>query len=294
MPHILKNKDLEIHIDLPQEGYQLSRFDWTGKITRVNYKNRPVSGVERTDMVSNNDHGKGFYNEFGIEDPIGFEDTKIGGWFHKIGVGLLKKTDNEYGFYKPYEIKPAAFKIKKNPNSLEITCISELVNGYGYVLRKTIGLTPTGFVISYKLDNTGNKSIITDEYNHNFLCLDHELVGKDYLLKFPFDLDTSRFKENVNEEGKVTINKRDISFSGTPKHPFFFSDLTGSESLKAGWELVNLKNKLAIQETVSFKTDKVNLWGWTHVISPELFFKIHLKPGESVSWSRTYKINEII
>ena len=71
MPHILKNKTIEINIDLPQEGYQLSRFDWTGKMTTVHYKNRAVSGVEQIDVVSNNDHGKGFYNEFGIEDPVG-------------------------------------------------------------------------------------------------------------------------------------------------------------------------------------------------------------------------------
>ena len=262
-------------------------------MTTVHYKNRAVSGVEQIDEVSNNDHGKGFYNEFGIEDPVGFEETEIGGWFHKIGVGLLKKTDNEYGFYKSYEIKPAAFKIKKNFGSLEITCISEHVNGYGYLLRKTIGLTNTGFVISYELDNTGIKPIITDEYNHNFLSLDHELVGKHYVLKFPFDLDTSRFKENVNDEGKVMINKRDIEFSGTPKDPFFFSDLTGSESLKAAWELVNLEKKLGMQETVSFKTNKVNLWGWGHVISPELFFKIYVKPGESLTWSRTYSMYDI-
>ena len=39
MAHILKNKNLEIHIDLPGENYNLSRFDWTGKIVKVKFQN---------------------------------------------------------------------------------------------------------------------------------------------------------------------------------------------------------------------------------------------------------------
>ena len=39
MPHILKNKDIEIDIDLPEEGYRFSRFDQTGKITEIKFKN---------------------------------------------------------------------------------------------------------------------------------------------------------------------------------------------------------------------------------------------------------------
>lgn len=292
MPHILKNNNLEIHIDLPNEGYKLSRFDWTGKITFVKYKSRWVSGVERTDVKLNIDFGKGFYNEFGIETPIGFDEIKIGDWFHKIGIGLLKKTDTDYGFYKRYEIKPASFKIKKNPGSIEMTCISEIVNGFGYVLKKVIEIADSGFVISYKLENKGSKTIKTDEYNHNFLSLDQDLIGRNYRLQFPFQPDPNSFKETVNKEGKVIFNNKEIGFQGTPTEPFFFSDLTNSNELNAWWKLINEEKKLAIQETVSFSTNKINLWGWTHVISPEIFFKISLHPGECVDWSRVYKIND--
>ena len=294
MPHILKNNNIEIQIDLPNEEYQLSRFDWTGKITTVKYKDRLVSSIERTDVTNDIDFGKGFYNEFGITNPVGFEDTEIGGWFHKIGVGLLKKTDKDYGFFKKYEIRPALFKVDKKPTSIEITCISEIINGFGYVLRKIIELTDNGFVINYKLDNTGSKSIITDEYNHNFLSLDNDLIGKNYKLKFPFYLNPNNFEEQVNEEEKVKILEREIGFSGTPKEPFFFSNLTGSERIKAGWKLTNINKKLSIEEVVDFKSDKLNLWGWKHVISPEIFFKIKLKPEDCVKWSRTYKIKSSI
>ena len=60
MAHILKNKNLEIHIDLPSEGYQQIRFDWTGKIVKVKFQNILVSGLEHNDGDEN--CGKGFLN----------------------------------------------------------------------------------------------------------------------------------------------------------------------------------------------------------------------------------------
>lgn len=44
------------------------------------------------------DYEKGFYNEFGIDTPIAYEETKEGGYFHKIGIGLLKKEEEQYWF----------------------------------------------------------------------------------------------------------------------------------------------------------------------------------------------------
>ncbi len=293
MPHILKNKHIEIHIDLPEEGYQLSRFDWTGKITTVKYNDRRVSSIERTDVDDKINFGMGFYNEFGIEDAVGFDEAKVGEWFHKIGVGILKKNDNDYGFFKKYEIKPALFNFNFSTDSIELYCVSDLVNGYGYVLKKTIQLLENGFTINYKLDNTGTKIIHTDEYSHNFVSIDDDLISENYKLSLPFVLDPSKFKQYINDEEKVIIFTNEIGFSGTPNEPFFFSDLTGSNMVNPSWDLVNSKKKLRIQEIVDFETDKINLWGWRHVISPEIFFKINLKPNEALSWTRKYSIREI-
>ena len=86
MPHILRNEDLEVHVDLPLENYNFSRFDWTGKIVRVKFQGIEITGVERMDPGSQNQVGKGFYNEFGIGHPPGFKEATTGGWFHKIGI----------------------------------------------------------------------------------------------------------------------------------------------------------------------------------------------------------------
>ena len=293
MPHLLKNKNLEIHIDLPDENYNFSRFDWSGKITQLIFQNIPLSIDERIDMVNKADFGKGFYNEFGIDTALGFEEAAIGEWFHKIGVGVLQKEDDEYLFHKKYEIKPAQFKITTAPNKIVINCISATVNNYAYVLRKEIALQESGFTINYQLENTGEKDIRTDEYVHNFMSINKALIGSDYVLKFPFQIKPERFGDTVNLEQKVVLGPNEVGFKGTPNEQFFFSNLSGDEQVNAAWELLNHKHKIGISETGSFKTNKINLWGWQHVISPELFFQIFIQPGESTEWSRTYKVFKI-
>ncbi|MGL1888015.1 MAG: hypothetical protein OCD76_15985, partial [Reichenbachiella sp.] len=142
----------------------------------------------------------------------------------------------------------------------------------------------------YFLQNTGEKDINTDEYVHNFTAINEELIGNNYILKFPFQLKPLLFMDTVNPEKKIEIGQNDIKFNSSPKEQFFFSNLTGSENVDAKWELINLESKIGISETGSFQTNKVNLWGAKHVISPELFFKISIKPGQSTKWSRNYNI----
>ncbi|MFT7056910.1 MAG: hypothetical protein ACJAR3_002556 [Roseivirga sp.] len=293
MPYIIQNKNLEVHIDLPLENYNFSRFDWTGKIVKVKYQDVQLSSVERTDGENEHLFGKGFYNEFGIDAALGFDETRVGGWFHKIGVGLLKKEGNNYLFSKKYKIKPADFKVNFGDNSVSIICKSKNANGYSYVLKKEVELQESSFIIKYSLQNTGVKDIVTDEYVHNFTAINKDLIGSNYMLKLPFQLKPQLFGETVNPEQKVYFEGNDIKFSGSPKEQFFVSNLSGNEEVNAGWELINTKNKIGISETGDFQTKKVNIWGWRHVISPELFFHIFVKPGQSNQWSRTYRVYKV-
>ncbi|MFD1315156.1 hypothetical protein [Namhaeicola litoreus] len=294
MTYILKNKNLEIHIDHPLENYNFSRFDWTGKIVEVKFQGISLSSVERTDCQNEHDFGKGYYNEFGIDTALGFDETDIGGWYHKIGVGLLKKVDAHYQFHKYYEVDPAEFEMITRSNKVVMSCTSKAVHGYAYVLKKEIELLDSSFTVNYFLQNTGEKEIVTTEYMHNFMAINKDLIGTNYLLKFPFQLKPEFFGEMVNPEGKVELGENEIKFKSTPNEQFFYGNLTGGKNVKAKWELINLESKIGISETGNFQTNKINLWGWRHVISPELFFNIAIQPGESTQWSRTfnmYKVN---
>ncbi|MDA9782823.1 hypothetical protein N9B55_00275 [Vicingaceae bacterium] len=291
MAHLLKNENLEIKIDLPLENYNSSRFDWTGKISQVKFKNIPISTYEKLNGWQGS--GEGFFNEFGIDTALGFDAVEKGEWFHKIGVGLLKKESASYDFSKTYEVRPAQFNVTLWSDQICIDCVSEDNKGYSYVLKKEIMLTDSGFCIKYYLENTGEKEINTDEYVHNFLAINQESIGENYQLNFPFQLHQKLFGETVNPENKVEIGTDQIQFIDTPKKTFFFSHLNGESSVDSQWQLTNRKNNIAINECGDFQTSKVNLWGDKHVVSPELFIHISLKPGEIKEWSRTYTIESL-
>jgi len=293
MAHILKSNSLKVAIDLPLENYKGSRFDWSGKISSIRFKDLPLTTIEDAGSKDVNFLGKGLYNEFGITNPLGYNETPKGGWFHKIGVGLLKKEHKQYLFHRKHVIRPAHFDITYEDRKIIIICKSELVNGYSYILKKEISISENSFTINYFLHNTGEKKIITDEYVHNFMAINNALIGEDYTLKFPFPINSSLFDETVNSENKVEIGLDNVTFNKTPEKQFFFSNLTGGKELQAEWILTNLKANVGIKEFGSFKTDKINLWGWKHVISPELFFKISVDPKETVEWSRKFDVFKI-
>ena len=293
MAHILKSNSLKVAIDLPLENYKGSRFDWSGKISSIRFKDIPLTTIEDAGSKDVNFLGKGLYNEFGITNPVGYNETPKGGWFHKIGVGLLKKEHKQYLFHRKHVIRPAHFDITYEDRKIIIICKSELINGYSYILKKEITVSENSFTINYSLHNTGEKKIITDEYVHNFMAINNALIGEDYTLKFPFQINSSLFDETVNSENKVEIGLDNVTFNKTPKKQFFFSNLTGGKELQAEWILTNLKANVGIKEFGSFKTDKINLWGWKHVISPELFFKISVDPKETVEWSRKFDVFKI-
>ena len=155
MTHIIKNDTLEVAIDIPLENYEGSRFDWTGKISSVKFKSLPLTTIEDTESKDVNFLGKGLYNEFGITSPVGFEETPMGGWFHKIGVGLLKKEHKNYLFHRNHLIKPAHFDITYKDQKIIIVCKSESVNGYSYILKKEISISENSFTINYSSPQHG-------------------------------------------------------------------------------------------------------------------------------------------
>lgn len=285
---ILENDRLLIDIDLPDEGYRNTRFDWTGKIKRLIWAGIPLTTTETE--AGESALGKGLYNEFCMDNPLGFEEAEIGEWCHKIGVGLLRKTSREYQFHTSYEVKPARFSHQLNENELVIRCVGEVHQGFGYDLVKTIELLNDGLVIHYALVNTGEKPIDTTEYTHNFLAFNHLKIGPDYSLLLPSPIHQEHFGEFVNPDEALRIHVQHISIQRNPTQPFFISHIFRPEPGAVGWILRHTQVPFSLSEEVSLPASKFNLWGTSHVISPEIFVKIHLLPGESTRWNRTVRV----
>ncbi len=286
MPHRLRNDWLEVIVDLPNENYRFSRFDWSGKIASVKFKGIPFTTNEAKVNPNFSNQGRGLYNEFDIQGPSDFDTTEIGSDFNKIGVGRLKKIDSQYDFFYPYSIEPALFEHQSDPQKIKITCTSP-----SYLLTKHISLRGNELIIAYDLRNSGIEAIETSEYTHNFLCIANDPMGSNYRLEFPFQIELELFDETVNPQGHVAFEDRSVSLLSKPQEAFFFSNLSGGKQVKAQWSLFHEPSNSSVTESTSFYTKQINLWGMDHVISPELFHTVHIGPKQSAHWTRTYTFN---
>ncbi len=293
MPHILRNQEVTLHIDLPEENYQLTRFDWTGKITQVTFQGKSFAGTELTEPGHTREKGMGFYNEFGIESPLGFSEADPGDWCHKIGVGLIQKEGGEYDFHHLYACRPLDFELELGQDVMGIACQGELENGYAYRLEKEIHLLKQGFELRYQLHNLGEKVIDTQEYVHNFLSINGAPIGPDYRLRVPFLLQPGVLGQYINPNQVVDFAENQLSFSETPSEAFFFSNLSADQAIETSWRLENAAQQLGISERGNFACSGVNLWGMGHVISPELFIQLRIAPGEKETWQRSYRFYEL-
>jgi hypothetical protein len=235
--------------------------------------------------------GRGLYNEFGIDKPVGYDDCAVGDKFPKIGIGLLTRdTADAYNFFKPYVIDPFSVTMKKGPDHISYTCNASEYRGYAFRLLKTIALADTMFSITYRFENSGSQPIITNEYVHNFLAINRKQIDHQYKLRFPFEIEPSQFGETVNPDTVVRFGKDTLTWQSQPKKQFFFSNLHSGHTDNIFWMLEHSGEKVGIKESAGFPILRMNLWGAGHVVSPELFYELKAEPGETKTWVRTYEV----
>ncbi len=280
----LRNDKLSLFIDLPEEGYKSTRFDYTGKIRKV-ICNDLVIGTTETDIYDIK-KGCGFYNEFGIDSPLGYNEVDVGEEFIKPGVGYLKKiSERPYDFYFEYPMRPFNYDY-----SIEGTRIKYYYNckydGYSFEAHKEIGLNDNRFYIKYIMENKGDKVIRTNEYVHNFLAVNSQNLSRDYKLIFPFNIIQEEIHKVIDKESNLIFGENYITWRHEPYSEFFLDTIKSNCISK--WVLINRPYKCEISEEGNFSAQKINIWGKRHVVSPELFKKIELNPGEKDEWVRIF------
>lgn len=285
----LKNKNISLVFHKPEEGYSGTRFSRIGKLIDVKFQNISMATSELKSGISVT-HGVGFYNEFDIETALDFGEVAKGEWFHKIGVGLLRKVGNVYDFMRIYEERPAVYTTSSEEDSIAFSCFQKEYNGFSYELTQVYKLNENGFEILLKLKNVGSKSIKTTEYNHNFIQVSKEPIGNKYKLNFIPEATLSSNSEFVNPNNVVSISAEGLTFMAQPETDFFLSNLKTKEGA-ISWELM-YDDALLIKATTNKIPTKMNIWGVGHVISPELFVDIAVEPGEEKKWKRSYTFHK--
>src|SRR5690606_3082951 len=191
---------------------QGTRFDWSGVIAELSYKGHSYFGkwFEKYDPKIH-DAITGPAEAF---NPIGFEEAKPGETFVKIGVGnLIKPDDKAYRFTVPYEVEDyGKWTVKEKKSQVEFVHELTDASGYSYVYRKTLKLVKgrPELVLEHSLENTGNKKIETQVFNHNFFMIDNQKIGPDYSLTFPFSLALKDNSRGVGDIVEIQNNKMEF------------------------------------------------------------------------------------
>jgi hypothetical protein len=305
------NGEIRAKIYLPdaQNGfYRSTRFDWSGVIGSLVYKGHEFYGpwfqrvdpkaydfvYEGQDVVASPfSASMGPTEEFQTNGKaLGFDEAKPGGTFIKIGVGVLRRPDAaNYDKAKPYEIVDSGkWSVKKSGDSVEFThVLKDPATQYAYVYRKTVRLTKgkPQMVIEHALKNTGAKTIETAVYNHNFLVLDKQAPGPDFVVTVPFQIQARR----APESGVGEIRGNQVHYLKT------LQDKDRMTTSLGGWSgdakdfdirVENQKAGVGLRIVGNRPLSNLAIWSIRTNVSVEPFNAMTIEPGKEFTWNLTY------
>jgi len=239
-----------------------------------------------------NDHG-GLASEFDLcipggpdEDlPPGYLEAKEGEGFLKIGVGVLKKKKGEkYSLFQaPEVVSLAKTAVEWTDVGAKFHQTCEGVNGYAYELWAEVKLDGNKITVEWRLANTGSKAFTTKNYTHNFFRFDDRNVGPDYVLSFPYDFKAAGLEAEQVQDGRDIKFVKEIPKWVNMAVPYP-SEYKGANTC----DLKNTANGMAITCETSLPGFATAIHGRPQYVSPEQFIRLALKPGEEVSWTRSY------
>lgn len=279
--------------DSQNGSYRGTRFDWSGVISSLKFQGHEYFGrwYEHHDPKIH-DAITGPVEEFRTNDSgLGYVETKPGGIFVRIGIGTVRKPEEkEYRAYDTYDIvDPGKWTVRKHKDRIEFTHRLTSDGGYAYVYRKMVRLVKgkPQLLIEHRLKNTGRKAIDSTQYNHNFFVIDHEVVGPDIVVKFPFvPVPVRGFKED-----RAVVHGQEIIFPHElqGKNGVFTElDGAGHEVKDYDFRIENVKTGAGVRFTSDQPLLKVNFWAISTVAVAEPYIQLNIKPGQESRWTVRY------
>lgn len=289
---VISNNEVKMKVYLPdpEKGlYRATRFDWSGVIGSTQYQGHEYFGYWK------DTHDPLYHEDLtgpveGFIDPgLGYSDAQAGGKFIRTGVGILEKGDEtEYNWTGTYKILDhGTWNIDQGEGWLSFTHEINSDFGYAYVYKKTIKLKNDGFIIEHMLQNTGTKTIETDQFNHNFFMIDKEKSGPSFTVSFPYAIST-----NDDLKGILEIKDKDLNFIKELNGNSVFLELSGFSNEIADHQVTITNNKSGAG--VTFSVDKplsrMAFWACETTLCPENFIQISVAPDEQENWTSDYSL----
>ncbi len=292
--------------DAEKGFYRGMRFDLAGVIGSLEYKGHSYYGpfFEKFDpavpdvMIGDpvvagvNSAASGPVEEFIGKDgsALGYSEAKPGETFCKIGVGSLRKPDNEaYSSYRIYPIVDGGKRtVKSGTDWIEFTQQVKCGSGYEFRYTKTIRFVKNDPVmtIEHQLTNLGKKAIETQVYDHNFLSIDHQQTGPSVVLSFSFALRSTLDMGGLGEiRGKELRFPKDLGGSDT-----FYTEFAGFSNDASDYNIrvENRQSGGAVLITGDQPLANVGVWAVRTVVAPEPFVNINVPAGHESRWAYRY------
>jgi hypothetical protein len=294
-----------IYLPDPVNGfYQGTRFDWSGVVRSLEANGHSYYGpwfTRRSETVRDFIYdGEDIVagpcsSTMGPADefrPLGYDAAKPGGTFVKIGVGILKRTDEKaYDAFRLYPIADhGKWSVKHKGDSIEILQIlSDGASGYGYEYRKTLRLVKgrSEMELAHSLKNIGKIAIETQVYNHNFLVMDGKGPQAETTIMLPFAVSTGRKPKPdlAAIEGNKVVYKKTLAGQDVVSFP-----ITGFGDTASDHE-IRIESR-AVKAGMSIRGDRplksVSLWSIRSNVSVEPFVLVSAAPGKEFRWTSSY------
>ena len=291
----ISNRILQVKLLLPDAKtgyYRGTRFDWSGAVSSLQFQGHEFFGkwFDRYDPKIH-DAIQGPVEEFLTDGKgLGYDETKPGESFVKIGVGAVRKPE-ENGFHQfnTYEITDnGKWTVRVNGDSAEYTQELSDTNGYAYVYRKTIRLVEgkPEMVLEHSLKNTGRKSIATSVYEHNFYMLDHQPAGPDYAVRFPFDVHPQADLQGAAEaRGKEFTYLKELQ-----DRQSVYTQMNGFGGSPRDYDIrvENGKAGIGVRQTSDRPMSKLVFWSIRTTVCPEAYIDLKVEPGQETTWRINY------
>ena len=224
--------------------------------------------------------------------PLDYPETKPGGSFLKIGVGILYKQDDQaYAFSRLYNVLNAGKWIVKKKSD-KVQFVHELNDKvYSYRYEKTVALTKDKpeMTLTHTLKNTGTRTIETSVYDHNFFVIDKQPIGPGVVVKFPFKLSGGGM--GIGQLAEIQDNQ--IAFLRVLGNgeSVFISPLEGFSSDLKDYD-IRIENRVTgagVRITCDQPILKINFWACPTTACPEPYINIKVDPGHEFTWKITYE-----
>ena len=275
----------------PQNGYYKgSRFDWSGNISSLTYNGHEYFGRWFTAGDPDlHDSIMGPAEEFA---PLGYEETKPGATFVKIGIGtLIKPDDQAYASGRPLSILNHGIrKVNNQPDQIEF--IHELKDpNYSYSYQKIVQLvnSKAQLILFHRLKNTGKRTIETNVYSHNFFVIDHQPSGPAFIIKLPFPISG----EGIGSGELIDIKDNKLIFLRNLKgdETVYYGSLAGFSGSAKDFDIriENQKTGSGVCITSDQPNAKLVFWACSTALCPEPYIKIKVEPGKEFKWRINYE-----